>query len=899
MKKRKLLLASAMTIMLSTSLIACTAPANDKPGETDVVKVTSVTLNKETLSLEEGKTETLLATVIPANATDKALTWASSDSKVASVDANGKVTALKAGSATITATLTSNKDIKAACVVTVTAASKEILATAISFEKEAYEMPIGQIQKLRVTYTPSDTTQKQLSWETSDASIVSVDAEGKLTAVSAGKATITATLVANSAIKATCKITVLTAEQESEITSLSAPQFLSEYEARTAVLDDVETITQKGASAANSTYYKNENGTRDTYKVGSVNPFKFEVSGSIITKDLETKEIAHPHTVTKFEEYVGDDFVELSEDEVKDIVEINVEKGEYQFKEAANGKHLKMTVSADEKEYKKVASTCSPIEFEFEVFDGYNVYSIEELSVMHNANNSWDAVKEELGIKDLSVKGVALHANLELTNEDLPANYKYSEEEIENYLATAGTDFAGWISLYNGDNPGEENDFNEETGKAALIDSVKDQIALYEIHTDANTDFTFEGNYFTLDASKVKQVYSFDEAIEKGALNDESKFHQGSHTELFGFNVNIPGGHNAHNGGKVTFNNATIKANGARSSDIKYMGGMMAYKIGDVEAHMTNINTSNTFITYITQEFSDNGYELTKLYIDRSKCFDSYNSLLYIHGTKNNFITNSYMTGAGGAIFLLDDKNADQKDHDEHGHPEVDAANSFFENWVTGQEPWFSVHKASSLVQNNLVGVGTLGYLGQNAQSFEDGMSIVKLADEKAFVNMIAILICGANPLGNTKTEGLPLEGHLNIVNDGVDTGSLDMANLYNPSLPFAQLDNLLYSNAQQDIAGIMFGTSAGGHSALLNPNGSNALFMTGQEMPPVAPYVIDDYSKMISEQLPTAAQVDQGYGTKLLYNMAHGNYTYSYLKPDSGLNYLGLLLGNTPVKAN
>lgn len=81
-------------------------------------EVTSVTLNKDTLNLEVGKTSKLSATVLPASAADKSITWSSSNTDVASVISNGTVTAKKAGTAVITATAVNGKN--ASCTVTVT-----------------------------------------------------------------------------------------------------------------------------------------------------------------------------------------------------------------------------------------------------------------------------------------------------------------------------------------------------------------------------------------------------------------------------------------------------------------------------------------------------------------------------------------------------------------------------------------------------------------------------------------------------------------------------------------------------------------------------------------------------------------------------------------------------------
>ena len=82
--------------------------------------VSDITLNKTTLSLEEGKNETLTATVAPADADDKTLYWYSSDETIATVDENGKVTALKEGTVTITAEANDGNGAEASCAVTVT-----------------------------------------------------------------------------------------------------------------------------------------------------------------------------------------------------------------------------------------------------------------------------------------------------------------------------------------------------------------------------------------------------------------------------------------------------------------------------------------------------------------------------------------------------------------------------------------------------------------------------------------------------------------------------------------------------------------------------------------------------------------------------------------------------------
>ena len=89
---------------------------------------TSVALNKTTLTLDTGKTSNLRATVYPSNAANKKCTWRSSNTSVATVDSNGKVTAKKAGTATITVKTSNGKT--ATCKVTVNLPAPQITGLA-------------------------------------------------------------------------------------------------------------------------------------------------------------------------------------------------------------------------------------------------------------------------------------------------------------------------------------------------------------------------------------------------------------------------------------------------------------------------------------------------------------------------------------------------------------------------------------------------------------------------------------------------------------------------------------------------------------------------------------------------------------------------------------------------
>ena len=162
------------------------------------VAVTGITLNKTTATLTEGETLALSATVSPDNATDKTVTWTSSDASVASVS-GGTVTALKAGKATIIASCGGQA---ATCEVTVKV--KVTSVTAITLDKTAAEILEGETVTLTATVIPSDATDQTIVWTSSDESVAKV-ISGVVIGVKAGKATIIASCGGK---VATCEVTV-------------------------------------------------------------------------------------------------------------------------------------------------------------------------------------------------------------------------------------------------------------------------------------------------------------------------------------------------------------------------------------------------------------------------------------------------------------------------------------------------------------------------------------------------------------------------------------------------------------------------------------------------------------------------------------------------------------------
>ena len=233
----------------------CTVTVTAKQGTEDPedpIVVTGITLDKTTATVEEGATVTLTATVTPENATDKTVTWSTSNEAIATVS-GGVVTGVKAGEVTITAKA---GDKSATCTVTVTAAATEpevVPVTGVTLSQTAVTLDIDQSITLTATVAPENATNKAVTWVSDKTDVATVDANGKVTAVAAGTANITVT-TADGGKTATCTVTVNPA---------------TEPEDPTVVREWVD-------SALDYNYIVDNYGTSDTTEVITVGKFTFD-----------------------------------------------------------------------------------------------------------------------------------------------------------------------------------------------------------------------------------------------------------------------------------------------------------------------------------------------------------------------------------------------------------------------------------------------------------------------------------------------------------------------------------------------------------------------------------------------------------------------------------------------
>lgn len=270
--------------------------------------VSGVSLNKASLTLYVGETESLAATVAPEDASDKSVVWSSGNSAVASVS-NGKVTANKPGSAVIKV-VTNDLSKEAACTVTV-----KRHAESVELSQKEIKLYLGENRSLTATVLPSDASDKNVTWSSSNPNVATVSTAGNVVSKSVGTTVITVK-TADGGHQASCHVTVL--EPVVYATSLIlAPQTLSMN------IDESSSLTLQmlPANANEALVWESDNESvakvvnGDVTAVG-VGVAKIKVKGKNVTSNEVTVTVIDKFAVTgvKLNEpekslQVGDSFI--------------------------------------------------------------------------------------------------------------------------------------------------------------------------------------------------------------------------------------------------------------------------------------------------------------------------------------------------------------------------------------------------------------------------------------------------------------------------------------------------------------------------------------------------------------------------------------------------------------
>jgi hypothetical protein len=190
----------------STYIIAIAA-GNSTKRTSVLVNVTSpikqILLNKTSLNLVVNQVSYLTFTLTPTTVVNKTVTWASSDSSIATVDQIGKVTAVSNGKAIITVT-TADLTLSASCSV-----SAITPVSSLTISKDKLLLEVGRRFQLFYTFLPEQATNQYVIWRCSDSSIIRLSNSGHISALAVGTATVTAISVENRSLQSSCEITVI------------------------------------------------------------------------------------------------------------------------------------------------------------------------------------------------------------------------------------------------------------------------------------------------------------------------------------------------------------------------------------------------------------------------------------------------------------------------------------------------------------------------------------------------------------------------------------------------------------------------------------------------------------------------------------------------------------------
>lgn len=186
---KKGIIAFISLLAVSAGLASCSSKA------TEVIKTNSIVLSENTKSMYVSETSSLGVTILPENATDKSVTWSSSNNEVLEVNNEGLLTAKKEGQCKVNVK-TNDSGLTATCDVTV---SSYVACTKFSLSNSQYTVDLDGEEQLKIKFTPADCSYQYLTYQIEDPSIISIDQNGKVFGLKEGQTRVFATHKDNNA----------------------------------------------------------------------------------------------------------------------------------------------------------------------------------------------------------------------------------------------------------------------------------------------------------------------------------------------------------------------------------------------------------------------------------------------------------------------------------------------------------------------------------------------------------------------------------------------------------------------------------------------------------------------------------------------------------------------------
>lgn len=281
--------------------------------ETEFVNVTDITLVKSSFELLEGQEEQITATVSPTNATNKSITYSSTNTAVATVSAAGLIHAVKAGTAVINIISSANPAVFKQATVVVK--RDHINVESIEVSENSLTVLLGSDTPLTATVSPEDASDKSLTWESSNPAIATVDATGKVHAVAIGSTSITVTSVDNPAC---FKVITINVEAEvHEVESVALNKHALTIPENGAAQTLVATVLPDNASNKSLIWTSSDESVAVVNAKGEVSPRK---AGTTIIQ-VTTVDGGHHDECTVTIEKIALESIALSETSIEFSVE--------------------------------------------------------------------------------------------------------------------------------------------------------------------------------------------------------------------------------------------------------------------------------------------------------------------------------------------------------------------------------------------------------------------------------------------------------------------------------------------------------------------------------------------------------------------------------------------------
>ena len=510
----------------------------------------------------------------------------------------------------------------------------------------------------------------------------------------------------------------------------------------------------------------------DIYRIGDDNAFIF-IPTVTVNEDGRDKDLDYFYADVELYVWVDGAYQKLDKISVNrttyvyslgevTYATVDTYYGEYKFELPID--KVKIEVKPSSVDYKNTESF-NPVVLEAKVVDGYNVHYAWQLAVIDNAGRvtdnddyywDWIEFKNKKGLTGINPNAVIIHDDLKITADAVPSEiFTYTTKEI-TYTKTVN---------------GEPVEIVVPVGTPYLRD-------LTFIYDHIGTDLTIHGNMFTIGLQEFPYVPS--PSVFGDGVNDYGKDY--SNAVLFRFSTLTVSGSNYNdefvrddngsNSCDVVFSNVSFIGNAARdnmvvkgTSELASAGGLLFVR-ADRQAYFTanNVINNSFFLSYL----ADFGGHMT---LNDVKCYDSYQNAAFATRHSTLTVNDSYFSGTGGPVIItqseLHDKDKNDNVNAIYYNPQTVINNSILDTHLVGDELWFQVVNATSLI-GNIKAIG--GAVDGLVQTGSGGKAHANIVDGEGKMNIKGVLMPSGSNTDILKTpEGVQISGLFYIDGTGIN----------------------------------------------------------------------------------------------------------------------------------